>query len=142
MVILCFYETRCIQAFRGSLPWADRLQNLRNVPNREVSFSEVNIKSKSALPCNHVYSHPKLMNKATLFYQLWLVKIMEICIKTIDQNGKQTHSFFISLYHFSSLKHKIFRCCFPGSPQLAELEFSSQTPLDSFIIWSWCHVCD
>lgn len=44
---------------------------------------------------------------------------------------KKPHSFFISLYYYSSVKHKVFRCCFLESPQLAEVEFSSHTPLDS-----------
>jgi len=60
-----------------------------------IRFCEVNRKGVSALHSNHLYSQPKLMNKATLFCQMGLVKLTELHIKTINLNGEQIYSFFL-----------------------------------------------
>lgn len=120
--------------FREPPSCADRLQKLRSLPKIGICFSEVNRKSKSALPSNHIYSQPKLMNKATLFYQTLVVKLIKLCIKTTHQNGKQIRSFFILPQHLSSGMHRFFRYCPPESLQLAEQEIGPHTPLHALIL--------
>lgn len=66
-----------------------------------------------------------------LLYQTWLVKLIELCIKTIHQNGKQTHSFFILCYRFSSATHRLSRYYSSESLQFAKLETGPHTPVNT-----------